>query len=182
MARTRKRGVFVSCSVTVNGSTASFVVSRERSRHTKTHDVIAVLGRIAFAGGRSQQPGRKHPGAAAVNSEAIALVVFRLGIGRSSLVRAPVGGNASIAVVVTVLGPLPNVTCHVVEAESVRRLRADRMRLAMVAIKTLNILAAGVSVEPGMARSGRVVIAPIELGRRSGACGIFPLGFTRQAI
>ena len=90
----------------------------------ETHDVIAVIGRIVFSGGRSQQPRRKHPRAAAINSEAIAMAVLRLGVARRSLVRVPVDGNAGVAIVITVLGPLPNVPCHVVKAECVRRLRA----------------------------------------------------------
>ena len=106
------------------------------------------------------------------------MAVLRLGVARRSLVRAPVGGNARVAVVVTVLGPLPNVPCHVVKAECVRRLRAHRMCLAMVAKKTVNVLAAGVGIEPGVDRSGSIIIAPVELRCRSGACGIFPLHFT----
>ena len=158
------------------------LASRERSGDAETHDVIAVVGRIAFSGGRSQQPRRKHPRAAAINSEAIALAVLRLGVARGGLVRAPVGGNAGVAVVVTVLGPLPNVSCHVVKAECVRRLRAHRMCLAMVAKKTFHFFAAGVGIEPGVDRSASVVIAPVELSCRSGACGIFPLRFAGQPI
>src|SRR5438552_13597585 len=156
---------------------ATALASRKRSSDAETHDVSAEAGRIAFSGGRSQQPRRKHPRAAAINSEAIALAVLRLGIARRGLVRVAVGGNAGVAVVVTVLGPLPNVPCHVVKAECVRRLRAHRMCPAMLAKKTANVLAAGVGIEPGVDRSGRVVIAPIEFGCRSGACGIFPLCF-----
>ena len=115
------------------------LASWEGSRDAEPHDRIAVVGRIAFSGGRSQQPHRKHPRAAAINSEAIALAVLRLGVARRGLVRARVGGNAGVAVVVTVLGPLPNVPCHVVKAECVRRLRAHRMCLAMVAKKTLTL-------------------------------------------
>src|SRR5690349_771837 len=107
---------------------------RDRSSDAETHDVIAVVGRIAFPGGRSQQPRRKHPRAAAIHSEAIALAVVRLRVARRGLVRAAVGRNAGVAVVVTVFGPLPNVPCHVVKAECVRRLGADRMRSAMIAI------------------------------------------------
>jgi hypothetical protein len=94
----------------------------QRSSDAESHDVIAVVGWIAFSGGRSQQLRRKHPRAAAINSEAIAMVVLCLRVARRSLVRAPVGGNAGVAVVVTVLGPLPNVPWHVVKAECVRRL------------------------------------------------------------
>ena len=155
---------------------------RQRSSDAETHDVIAVVGRIAFSGGRSQQPRRKHPRAAAVNSEAIALAVLGLGVARRDLVRAPVGGNAGVAVVVTVLGPLPNVPCHIVKAECVRRLGADRMCLAMVAKKTVNVFAAGVAIEPGVDRSGNVVITPVELSCGSGACCIFPLRFAGHPI
>src|SRR5690242_19014910 len=123
---------------------------REHSSHAETHDVIAVALRIALSGGRSQQPGRKHPRSAAINSKAIALAVLGLGIARRGLVCAPVGGNVRLAVVVTVLSPLPDVSCHVVKAECVRRLRPHRMCLAVVAKKTLNVLAAGVRIEPGV--------------------------------
>src|SRR5580658_951323 len=112
------------------------LASRERSSDAETHDVSAEVGRIAFSGSRSQQPRRKDPRAAAINSEAIALAVLRFWVARRGLVRAPVGGNTGVAVVVTVLGPLPNVPCHVVKGECVRRLRAHRMVLAMVAKKT----------------------------------------------
>ncbi len=33
-------------------------VSRERSSDAETHDRVAIVGRIAFSGGRSQQPRR----------------------------------------------------------------------------------------------------------------------------
>src|SRR5580693_3731181 len=139
------------------------VVSWECPGQAESHDAVAIVGGIAFSGGRSQQPRWKHPRAAAINSEAIALAVLRLGVARRNLVRAPVGGNARVAVVVTILGPLPNVPCHVVKAECVRRLRAHRMRLAMVAKKTFHFFAAGVGIEPGVDRSGGGVIAPVEL-------------------
>src|SRR6476646_5750344 len=90
------------------------LASRERSSDAETHDVIAVVGRIAFSGGRAQQPRGKHPGTAAIHAEAIALAVLRLGVARRGFTRAPVGGNAGVTVVVTVLSPLPNVPCHVV--------------------------------------------------------------------
>src|SRR2546430_16836015 len=88
------------------------LASRKRSSDAKTHDVSAEVGRIAFSGGRSQQPRRKHPRAAAINSETIALAVLRLGIARRGLVGATVGGDAGIAVVVTVLRPMLDVSCH----------------------------------------------------------------------
>src|SRR5271170_2059130 len=146
---------------------------RGRSSDAETHDVIAVVGRIAFSGGRSQQPRRKHPRAAAIHSKTLALAVVRVDIARGGLVRAPVGRNAGVAVVVTVLGPLPNVPRHVVKAEGVRRLRAHGMCLARFAKKTFHFFAAGVGIEPGVYRSGSVVVAPVELSCRSGACGIF---------
>src|SRR5579859_1988590 len=158
------------------------LASRKRSSDTETHNVSAEVGGIALSGGRSQQPRRKHPGAAAIHAETLAVAVVRVDIARGGFVRASVGGNASVAVVVTVLGPLPNVPCHVVKAECVRRLRAHRMCLAMVAKKTAHIFAAGVGIEPGVDRSGSVVIAPVELSCRSGACGIFPLRFAGQPI
>src|SRR4029077_7387299 len=157
-------------------------LSRQRLGHAKAHDDGAEVGGIGLSRRRSQQPRRKHPGAAAINSEALALAVVRVGITRAGLVRAPVCGNAGVAVVVTVLGPLPSVPCHVVKAECVRRLRAHRMCLAMVAKKTFHFFAAGVGIEPGVDRSGSVVIAPVERGCRSGACGIFPLRFAGQPI
>src|SRR5207248_2931566 len=113
---------------------------------------------------------------------AICLAVVRVDITRRGLVRAPICRSPGVVVVVTVLGPLPNVPCHVVKAECVRRLRAHRMCLAMVAKKTFHFFAAGVSIEPGVDWSGSVVIAPVELSCRSGACSIFPLRFAGQPI
>src|SRR5437016_11267165 len=110
--------------------------SRQRPRYADSHDHIAIVGGISFACGRAQQPCRKHPRAAAINAEAVALAVLRLGVLRSGLVRAPVGANAGVAVVVAVLGPLPNVPCHVVKAECVCRFLPDRMGLSAVAIET----------------------------------------------
>ena len=110
------------------------------------------------------------------------MTVLCLGVARRGLVRAPVGGSRRVTVVVTVLGPLPNVPCHVVKAECIRRLRAHPMCLAMVAKKTAHVFAAGVGIEPGVDRSGSVIIAPVELSCRSGACGIFPLRFAGQPI
>ena len=125
----------------------------EAPGHAETHDVTAVVGRIAFSGGRSQQPLWKHPRAAAINSEAIALAVLHLGVARRGLVRASICGGRRVRVVVTVLGPLPNVPCHVVKAECVRRLCAHRMCLATVAKKTIHFFAPGVGIEPGVGRS-----------------------------
>src|SRR5262249_48885065 len=85
----------------------------ECSRYAEPHDVIAVIGGISFSGRRSQQPRRKHPRAAAINSEAIALCVLRVWVPRRGLVRAPVRGNACVTVVVTIFSPLPDVPCHV---------------------------------------------------------------------
>src|SRR5271166_696859 len=102
-------------------------VSWERPGDAEAHDAVAIIGGIPFARGWSQQPRRKHPRAAAINSEAIALAVLRLRVDRRGFVRAAVGGNTGVAIVVTVLGPLPNISCHVVKAECVRRLRAHRM-------------------------------------------------------
>src|SRR5215831_12808539 len=115
---------------------------RERLSDAETHDVSAEVGRIALSGGRSQQPCREHPRSAAINAEALALAVVRLGVGRGGLVRTPICGGCGVTVVVTVLGPLPNVPCHVVKAVCVRRFRAHRMCLAMVAKKTGHFFAA----------------------------------------
>src|SRR5204862_1623259 len=156
--------------------------SRQCPRYAETHDVSAEVGGIALSRRRSQQPRRKHPGAAAIHAEALALAVVRVDITRGGLVRAPICGSPGVVVVVTVLGPLPNVPCHVVKAECVRRLRAHRMCLAAVAKKSFHFFAAGVGIEPGVDRSGSVVIAPVELSCRSGARGIFPLRFAGQPI
>jgi hypothetical protein len=59
--------------------------------HAESHDCIAIVRGIPFAGGRPQQPGRKHPRAAAINSKAIALGILRRVVARSGLVRTPVG-------------------------------------------------------------------------------------------
>src|ERR1700691_2521764 len=158
------------------------LASRKRSSDAETHDGIAVVGRIAFSGGRAQQPRRKHPRATAINSEAIALAVLRLGVARRGLVRAPVGGHAGVAVVVTVFGPLPNVAGHVVKAECVRRLRAHRMRLAARAEKPLTSCDTGVGSEPSVAGRAVRIIAPPEFGRGAGACGVLPFGFAGQAV
>ncbi len=91
------------------------------------------------------------------------MAVLRLRVTRRALVRAPVAGNASVAIVVTVLDPLPNVPCHVVKPKSVRRLQAHGMGLATVAKKTFYFFAAGVGIKPGVINSGSVVIAPVEL-------------------
>src|SRR5262245_24419756 len=155
----------------------SAVISWEGSRDAEPHDCVAIVGRIAFSGGRSQQPHRKHPRAAAINSEAIALAVLSLGVARRGLVRAPVGRNAGVAVVVTVLGPLPNVPCHVVKAECVRRLRAHRVRLPASAEKPLACCDTGVGSEPGVAGCALHIIAPPEFARSAGARSVLPFGF-----
>src|SRR5438552_18580840 len=85
------------------------LASWQRSGYAETHDVIAVGGGIALSRGRSQQPRRKHPRAAAVHAEALGFAILRLGVARRGLVCAPVGGNAGVGIVVTVLGPLPNI-------------------------------------------------------------------------
>ena len=102
------------------------------------------------------------------------MAVVRFDVTRGDLVGAPVGGNAGVAVFVTIVGPLPDVPCHVVKAKCVRWLRANWMGLATVAKKTIYFFAAGVGIEPGVDRSGSVVIAPVELSCGSGASGIFP--------
>src|SRR4029077_14509969 len=48
--------------------------------------------------------------------------------------------------------------------------------------KTAHRLAAGVGIEPGVSRSGSVVIAPVESGCRSGARGVFPVRLGGQPI
>src|SRR5260370_14898035 len=74
--------------------------SRQCPRYAETHDVSAEVGGIALSRRPSQPPRRKPPGDDALHSEALALAVVRVDIARGSLVRAPVRGNARVAVFV----------------------------------------------------------------------------------
>src|SRR5579862_3918506 len=136
-------------------------VRGQRSRHAKPHDRVPIVAAIPLARRGTQQPCGIDPCAAAIDAQAVVL----------GLVRAAVDGCSGVRFLVAILGPLPHVASHVVQAKTVRALRAGAMRVA-----------AGVGFVPGVVVCTFGRIAPPESRRGAGTRRILPFGFARKAI
>src|SRR5690606_28457849 len=92
---------------------------------------------------------------------------------------ATIGGRAGVIGMPTIFYPLPHIAVHIVKAERVGFITRHRRGAAIFSLPRItHTRAATVEARHGAGE----IVAPRIFRTAAGACGVFPLRFTGQAV